>query len=221
MKWLRGFLIGEIVLTLIFFLFHLAGPVFAPLSYLVIFPAAFVRGNVVFYHQIAVRVNERMAFNTALADTLEDSRRTALARQLHVDEVDLSAAVLEDDALQNPARSHLENILTKITEKAMPFSEAARYFSEDISAADNGDLGVILVKDIPDWLKPVIVMPDNRTSLSIVESPKAFWVVQVVSSGGQEEQAWVHLRGISVNKRTLEEIIKQDAQDHPSFVFIF
>jgi hypothetical protein len=56
---------------------------------------------------------------------------------------------------------------------------------------------------------------------SIVESPQAFWLFRVTDMGGEGVGAWMRLRGIAVNKQTLEDVVTQDVKAHPAFVFVW
>ncbi len=119
----------------------------------------------------------------------------------------------------SPTAMRLDAIQQKL-ELGMPFADVARYFSEDSSAVDGGDLGVFLVKDLPVWLVSAKDLAIGE-SVFYLEGSDAFWIIRLTDKGGADDEAWVQLRGIAVNKPTLGEIISARAQEYPAWVFVW
>jgi hypothetical protein len=128
------------------------------------------------------------------------------------------AASLRSTALSSQDM-RLQNVLEKI-DLDMPFSDIARYFSEDSSAIDGGDLGVFLLGELPLWLQDVVSMEVDDVRSDFVGSD-AFWVIKVVDKGGEGVEAWVHLRGIAINKPTVAAVLRSHAAEHPAYLFVW
>jgi PPIC-type PPIASE domain len=127
------------------------------------------------------------------------------------------------DALRNEAllsqETRLQNVLEKV-DLGMPFADIARYFSEDSSAMNGGDLGVFLVSELPVWAQDAANMEVGDVRSDVVGSD-AFWVVKLADAGGEGEEAWVHLRAIAINKPTLAAILRADASEHPALLLVW
>lgn len=128
------------------------------------------------------------------------------------------AASLRSTALSSQDM-RLQNVLEKI-DLGMPFSDIARYFSEDSSAIDGGDLGVFLLGELPLWLQDVVSMEVDDVRSDFVGSD-AFWVIKVVDKGGEGAEAWIHLRGIAINKPTVAAVLRSHAAEHPAYLFVW
>lgn len=116
----------------------------------------------------------------------------------------------------------LQNVLEKI-ELGMPFTDIARYFSEDSSAMNGGDLGVFLISELPVWAQRVAEVEIGETRSDFVGAD-AFWVLKVVDKGvgGIEENGdWVHIRGVAINKPTLGAVLRAHAVEYPVWVFVW
>lgn len=113
----------------------------------------------------------------------------------------------------------LQNVLEKI-DLGMPFSDIARYFSEDSSAINGGDLGVFLLRELPLWAQETATMNIDEVRSDFVGSD-AFWVIKIVDKGGEGDEAWVHLRGIAINKPTIAAVLRAHAAEHPAYLFVW
>ncbi len=129
-----------------------------------------------------------------------------------------AAHALRDKALPSQ-EMRLQNVLDKI-DLDMPFADIARYFSEDSSAINGGDLGVFLVSDLPAWAQGAATMQVDEVRADFVGTD-AFWVLKVVDAGGKDDTAWIHLRGIAINKPTLADVLRIHAEEHPAWVFVW
>lgn len=119
----------------------------------------------------------------------------------------------------------LQNVLEKI-ELGMPFADIARYFSEDSSAMNGGDLGVFLLSELPVWAQSVAEMEVGEVRSDFVGAD-AFWVLKVVDAGigggeGIEGNGdWVQIRGVAINKPTLGAVLRAHAVEYPVWVFVW
>ncbi|MEK9157079.1 MAG: peptidylprolyl isomerase [Patescibacteria group bacterium] len=113
----------------------------------------------------------------------------------------------------------LQNVLEKI-ELGMPFADIARYFSEDSSAMNGGDLGVFLVSELPAWAQDIAIMEIDEVRSDFVGAD-AFWVLKVVDTGGEDSEAWVQIRGVAINKPTLGAVLRAHAAEHPAWIFVW
>jgi hypothetical protein len=221
LKYARWLFFAQVALASCFFIFRPYGVVARATSHLLVFPAAIVDGCWVFYHRIASFAVEEKNFDRGVARALYDARVRNIARELNVEVEDVSMAILRSQEHQTVSRDKLVAIEKRIDSDGMPFIDAARYFSEHVSAIDSGELGVITVATMPTWMASAVVNLKTGEKTSIVESPQAFWLFRVTDMGGEGAGAWMRLRGIAVNKQTLEDAITQDVKDHPAFVFVW
>lgn len=113
----------------------------------------------------------------------------------------------------------MQSVLEKI-QLDMPFADIARYYSEDSSAMDGGDLGVFLLSELPDWAWQVGTLGIGEVRSDFVGAD-ALWVLKVVDKGGIGDEAWVHIRGIAINKPTLGAILRAHAAEYPAWVFVW
>lgn len=125
---------------------------------------------------------------------------------------------LRDETLPSH-EMRIQNVLEKV-DLGMPFTDIARYFSEDSSAMNGGDLGVFLLSELPVWAQAVAEMEVGDVRADFVGTD-AFWVLKVVERGGADEEAWVQMYGIAINKPTLGAVLRAHAADHPSWVFVW
>lgn len=129
-----------------------------------------------------------------------------------------SADLLRNEMLPSQ-EMRLQNVLEKI-ELGMPFADIARYFSEDRSAMNGGDLGVFLVSELPVWAQDVAIMEVGEIRSDFMGAD-AFWVLKVVDAGGEGAEAWVQIRGIAINKPTLGAVLRAHAVEHPAWVLVW
>lgn len=119
----------------------------------------------------------------------------------------------------------LQNVLEKI-ELGMPFADIARYFSEDSSAMNGGDLGVFLLSELPVWAQSVAEMEVGEVRSDFVGTD-ALWVLKVVDEGSggidgiEGNGDWVHIRGVAINKPTLGAVLRAHAAEYPVWVFVW
>ncbi len=129
-----------------------------------------------------------------------------------------AAESLRNDMLPSQ-EMRLQNVLEKI-DLGMPFTDIARYFSEDSSAMNGGDLGVFLVSELPVWAQDTVTMEIDEVRSDFVGAD-AFWALKVVDAGGEDSEAWVQIRGIAINKPTLGAVLRAHAGEHPAWVFVW
>jgi hypothetical protein len=129
-----------------------------------------------------------------------------------------AAELLRNDMLPSQ-EMRLQNVLEKI-ELGMPFADIARYFSEDSSAMNGGDLGVFLVSELPVWAQDTATMEVDEIRSDFVGAD-AFWVLKVVDVGGEGDEVWVQIRGIAINKPTLGAVLRAHAVEHPAWIFVW
>lgn len=128
-------------------------------------------------------------------------------------------AELLRNAMLPSQEMRLQNVLEKI-QLGMPFSDIARYFSEDSSAMNGGDLGVFLVSELPAWAQDIANMEINEVRSDFVGTD-AFWVLKVVDAGGADDKAWVHIQGVAINKPTVGAVLRGHAAKHPARIFVW
>ena len=163
-----------------------------------------------------------------LSDTQRDTLRTAGFSDKHIaewfDEPFERAGIAERVVREKSGMNDADKIkIASVQEKldfGMPFADVARYFSEDGSAVSGGDLGVLYIDELPEWLKG-IENHDIGDNVSNLEGTDAFWIIRVVDKGTDGDERWVSLRGIAVNKSTLGDVLQQRAADHPAWVFVW
>ena len=132
----------------------------------------------------------------------------------------VEAGVAESDTFQSDAKQSLESLIKKV-EQGMPIADVAQNFSQDPSALYRGDLGIMSLSSVPEWLRPATTLSVGERS-GILSSPEAFWYVEMIayypSEGGDPA---VHFRGIAVKKRSLSTIIDDRRAENPGWVFIW
>ncbi len=115
--------------------------------------------------------------------------------------------------------------LRKKVIQGMPFAEVAASFSQNSSAAQRGDLGVMSVGTLPVWLRPSLVLTDSApgTMSEVLWAPEALWTVTLIEFFSSEvrEQATIHLRGLAVKKNTLSAVIREQMSAKPAWVFVW
>ncbi len=116
-------------------------------------------------------------------------------------------------------KARLENVLEKIS-LGMPFADIARYFSEDVSAQNGGDLGVLLLSQLPDWAQGVRDMRVGDVRSDFVGSD-SYWILKVIDAGGVGDDAWVHVRGIALARPSLGARLREHALRYPVYVFVW
>lgn len=129
-----------------------------------------------------------------------------------------AAELLRNDMLPSQ-EMRLQNVLEKI-ELGMPFADIARYFSEDSSAMNGGDLGTFLIPELPVWAQSVAEMEVGEVRSDFVGAD-AFWALKVVDAGGEDGEAWVQIRGIAINKPTLGAVLRAHATEYPAWIFVW
>lgn len=153
--------------------------------------------------------------------TLRDARISLSEEKRYL--TDPLLRVRSTEPLRDTPLPSQEMRLASVQEKidlAMPFADIARYFSEDSSAMNGGDLGVIVVSDLPAWALGAEDMEIGEVRDGIVGSD-AFWMLKMVDKGGEGDSAWVHLRGIAINKPTLGALLRAHASEHPAWIFVW
>ncbi len=149
--------------------------------------------------------------------TVDDYRQFVVAPLLLSQGVEQAVAL--GDAGQEAAKNTLEEIMKKIDD-GMPFRDVAEYFSEDISAKNKGDLGLMKVSEVPHWLRPALTLQISEHS-EILSGPEAYWVVELLSREKINGEEYVRFRGIAVKKLTLGEIIATRRQANPPLVLVW
>lgn len=89
------------------------------------------------------------------------------------------------------------------------FGVVAGDLSEDASAKVGGDIGFVPLNEMVDpWLSAIVDLEINQFS-QIVESPENYMIFQVTDRITKEEDEEIKLSVIVVNKRTLDEVMKE------------
>ncbi len=220
-----------------FFLFHPTKGAYASLSRLMVIPAAVVSDVSVPYGCVARGKNDlvllypeekrSVLFERALARCIYNAGVKSVALELDVaigaDPLILAQqteiAVLKEENYQAAARDRLLELKTKFS-NGMPFADAARKYSEDVSGGDGGDLGVFYLDAIPLWLSPGATLEDGEVS-DVLEGVDAYWIISPVERGGEGEQEWVRLSGIAAKKVTLRKVLDERTDTNPPWVFVW
>ncbi|HRH32340.1 MAG TPA: peptidylprolyl isomerase [bacterium] len=130
-------------------------------------------------------------------------------------------AVKADDAYQAEALESMESYRKKLAQ-GMPFADVAQNFSEDVTAIARGDLGIMNVGTLPDWLVPALELEPGEIS-QVLSAPDAYWTVTMLEYYPSEvpEQAAVHFRGLAVKKLPFPQILDAMTFDYPPMVFVW
>lgn len=126
-----------------------------------------------------------------------------------------------DDAYQVEALERMESYRKKLAQ-GMPFADAAQNFSEDVTAAARGDLGIMSVGTLPAWLAPALQLAPGEIS-QVLSAPDAYWTVTMLEYYPSDipEQAAVHFRGLAAKKMSFPQILEALTFDHPPMVFVW
>lgn len=150
--------------------------------------------------------------------TIDEYRKYVVEPLLLAQKVE--QAVYGQDESQAPARQELEDLLAKV-EEGIPFADVALHYSQDsVTAPASGNLGLMSIDEVPDWLRPAVNLETGQRS-GILSAGDAYWVVEVVSKEVIGEEEFVQFRGIAVNKMSLGEIIATRRADNPPLVFVW
>ncbi|MDQ5951882.1 MAG: PpiC protein [Patescibacteria group bacterium] len=130
-------------------------------------------------------------------------------------------AVKADDAYQAEALESMESYRKKLAQ-GMPFADVAQNFSEDVTAIARGDLGIMNVGTLPDWLVPALELEPGEIS-QVLSAPDAYWTVTMLEYYPSEvpDQAAVHFRGLAVKKLPFSQILDAMTFDYPPMVFVW
>jgi hypothetical protein len=236
MRWVAFPLMTFVLFHLFFFLFHPTRGIFAAISPAVLFPAAVVEKTYVPYSCLANYTNEfaklytdesrGKLFDRALGRCVYNAGVKNIADELGVtaeDDLTLAQkteeAVLAEESFQAEPKKRLETMKQRLYD-GVPFGDAARRYSEDVSGGGGGDLGVFYLNAVPAWLDGAARLEGNAIS-DVLEGSDAYWLVGVSERGGDGEGAWVRLRGIAVKKVTLRKVLDDRARENPPWIFIW
>jgi hypothetical protein len=155
-----------------------------------------------------------------LAKWDEDDYRKYIVKPLLLAQK-IEAALGASEAYQAEPLATMESLRKKLAQ-GMPFTEVAVHFSEDASAEFRGDLGIMSMRHVPDWLLSSTTLLPGQIS-GVIESPAAFWTVEMIEVFPSEipENAAVHFRGFAVKKNTLGAVMDERALSYPAFVFVW
>ena len=134
---------------------------------------------------------------------------------LHTPLLRMRAAGALQDVFLPSQEMRLANIQEKI-DLGMPFGDIARYFSDDASAIVDGDLGVFTKDTLPSWASGVWDMEPGDVRGDFIGSD-AFWVLRLDA----KNESTIRLRGIAVNKPTIDAIIRAHREEHRAWVFVW
>lgn len=131
------------------------------------------------------------------------------------------AALSSSTAYQTETMETMEALRRKLAQ-GMLIGDVAENFSEHSSATSRGDLGIMSLRDVPDWLLPATGLAPGEIS-GVIESADAFWTVEMIETFAAEppENGAVHFRGLAVKKTTLGEVTDMQALLYPAFVFVW
>ncbi len=123
---------------------------------------------------------------------------------------------------QSAAADDMESLRKKLAQ-GMPLADVAQNFSQDPSALSRGDLGVMSVDDVPEWLRPALALEPGDIS-GVIEAPDALWTVTMIEfypSNVDDSSAAVHFRGFAVKKRSLGVVIADMMSENPPWVNVW
>ena len=105
-------------------------------------------------------------------------------------------------------------------EIGISFSDIANQYSEDSSAAYNGDIGYFRRSDLPVGLEKVFDVPLNEPT-EIIETTDGFviaMVYDVVEADGERQE--VAVRIIKARKATLAEVLDEYSKLHQAWYIV-
>ncbi|MFA5946356.1 MAG: peptidylprolyl isomerase [Patescibacteria group bacterium] len=218
---------------------HPVKGVFSALAQVMILPAGIVDGIPVWYPRVARLTNEYRdsdqtlskhdAFELALNRAVYDASVTALGHELDVsfgrgdDNLararKVAEAVLASSVMQDKPTTRLVTLRKRMIDDGMPFGDAAKRYSDDKTGVNNGDLGYISKNEAEEWLLPAFSLEAGKIS-DVISGPDALWILEVIETGEHEGDPWIHLRGISAKKSTLDQIISSRHKSSRPWVFV-
>lgn len=160
-------------------------------------------------YQDAVGEMEESLFVTQLNETLgwtPKEFKQRILRSLVLAEV-VGAWVSSDQATQKEPRSRIDAAHTRLT-SGEDFALVASEASEDLTAANGGDLGFLSVTDLPeDWRDQVMTLEVGAFT-PVVETDVAFVIFTATDRVvGEAEDAQIRLSAIVIQKQTLEDVV--------------
>lgn len=130
-------------------------------------------------------------------------------------------AITDDDKYQADALAKIEGFEKKL-DQGLLLGDLAQTFSEDPSAAARGDLGIMSMGDVPEWLKPATTLEIEEIS-PVLHAPDAYWIVSVTEfyPSSNPDQAAIHFRGAAVKKIPFGVIVNERVLEQPAWVWVW
>lgn len=125
-------------------------------------------------------------------------------RPLAIDQK-LETAIESSADAQKASRSKIDEAKGELA-AGKSFSTVAKEFSDDPSAPTGGNLGTITPATLPQGWDALLSMPEGTVS-DVIETPKAFVILKVVSLSGVGDNAAVQTQAIIVKKQTLQDVL--------------
>ncbi|MFZ2681899.1 MAG: peptidylprolyl isomerase [Patescibacteria group bacterium] len=132
-----------------------------------------------------------------------------------------ASAFEASDTYQQAALERMESLRKKVAQ-SMSVADVAQNFSESASAVDRGDFGIMPVADVPEWLRPALLLEPGDIS-EVLSAPTQYWTVSLLEfyPSDTPELAAVHFRGFAINKQSLGQVINSDKLAQPAWVFVW
>ena len=130
-------------------------------------------------------------------------------------------AVSGNDTYQAEALDTMESLRKKLAQ-GMPLADVAQNFSQDPSALSRGDLGIMSMAVLPNWMQPAVTLEVGDIS-GVLSAPDAYWTLTLIEffPSAVPEQAAIHFRGIAVKKKSFGAIVGDVRAENSPLVFVW
>ncbi len=130
-------------------------------------------------------------------------------------------AFSKSDTYQTVALETMTSLRKKIAQ-GMPLGDVAQNFSQDQSALVRGDLGIMSMSLLPDWLLPAVTLEPGDIS-EVLSAPEAYWTVTLIEFYPSDipEQAAIHFRGVATSKKSFGAVVADKMMANPPWVFVW
>lgn len=139
-------------------------------------------------------------------------------------------AIWDHEEIQKSKRDRIEAAKMEL-DRGVVFDAVVLSYSEDFSSVKNGDLGSWAITDVPEaWVVAAATLPVGEVSV-VLEDDRRFVLLRVdgreevnevkgVKEVDVAETARVKLSGIIVQKKSLADVLAEQAEHTPPRVFI-